>query len=29
LIARDTSAGLRDTYEAGSLADVYLKAMAG
>ena len=29
LIARDTSEGLRDTYGAGSLADVYLKAMAG
>jgi ABC-2 type transport system ATP-binding protein len=29
LIARDTAAGLRDTYGAGSLADVYVKAMAG
>jgi ABC-2 type transport system ATP-binding protein len=29
LIARDTAAGLRDTYDAGSLADVYVKAMAG
>jgi ABC-2 type transport system ATP-binding protein len=29
LIARDTSAGLRDTYGAGSLADVYVKAMSG
>src|SRR5215210_4068609 len=28
LIARDTSAGLRDAYDAGSLADVYVKAMA-
>ena len=27
LIARDTSEGLRDTYGAGSLADVYVKAM--
>ena len=27
LIARDTAAGLRDTYEADSLADVYVKAM--
>ena len=27
LIARDTSAGLRDTYDADSLADVYVKAM--
>jgi ABC-2 type transport system ATP-binding protein len=29
LIARDTAAGLRDAYDAGSLADVYVKAMAG
>jgi ABC-2 type transport system ATP-binding protein len=29
LVARDTAAGLRDLYDAGSLADVYLKAMAG
>jgi len=29
LIARDTAAGLRDAYGAGSLADVYVKAMAG
>src|SRR5881227_906253 len=29
LIARDSAAGLRDTYDAGSLADVYVKAMAG
>jgi ABC-2 type transport system ATP-binding protein len=29
LIARDTAAGLRDTYGAGSLADVYVRAMAG
>src|SRR3954469_25308802 len=29
LVARDSAAGLRDTYGAGSLADVYLKAMAG
>ena len=29
LIARDTAAGLRDTYDADSLADVYVKAMAG
>ncbi len=28
LIARDTSERLRDTYEAASLADVYVKAMA-
>jgi ABC-2 type transport system ATP-binding protein len=28
LIARDSAAGLRATYEAGSLADVYVKAMA-
>jgi ABC-2 type transport system ATP-binding protein len=28
LIARDTAAGLRETYDAGSLADVYVKAMA-
>jgi ABC-2 type transport system ATP-binding protein len=28
LIARDTAAGLRDAYDAGSLADVYVKAMA-
>jgi ABC-2 type transport system ATP-binding protein len=27
LIARDTAAGLRETYDAGSLADVYVKAM--
>ena len=27
LIARDTSAGLRDAYDAASLADVYVKAM--
>jgi ABC-2 type transport system ATP-binding protein len=27
LIARDTAAGLRDAYDAGSLADVYVKAM--
>src|SRR2546421_880430 len=27
LIARDTAAGLRDSYEANSLADVYVKAM--
>jgi ABC-2 type transport system ATP-binding protein len=27
LIARDTSHGLRDTYSASSLADVYVKAM--
>jgi ABC-2 type transport system ATP-binding protein len=27
LLARDTSAGLRDAYDAGSLADVYVKAM--
>ena len=29
LIARDSSAGLRDAYEASSLADVYVKAMGG
>jgi ABC-2 type transport system ATP-binding protein len=29
LVARDSAAGLRDTYDAGSLADVYVKAMAG
>jgi ABC-2 type transport system ATP-binding protein len=29
VIARDTAAGLRVTYDAGSLADVYVKAMAG
>jgi ABC-2 type transport system ATP-binding protein len=29
LIARDTSAGLRDAYDAASLADVYVKAMGG
>jgi ABC-2 type transport system ATP-binding protein len=29
LVARDTAAALRETYEAASLADVYLKAMAG
>jgi ABC-2 type transport system ATP-binding protein len=28
VIARDTAAGLRETYAAGSLADVYVKAMA-
>jgi ABC-2 type transport system ATP-binding protein len=28
LVARDSAAGLRDTYDAGSLADVYVKAMA-
>jgi ABC-2 type transport system ATP-binding protein len=28
LIARDTAAGLRDAYEADSLADVYVKAMS-
>jgi ABC-2 type transport system ATP-binding protein len=28
LIARDSAAGLRDAYEADSLADVYVKAMA-
>ena len=28
LIARDTAAGLREAYEAGSLADVYVKAMS-
>src|SRR4051794_5359870 len=28
LVARDSAAGLRDTYGAASLADVYLKAMA-
>src|SRR3954447_14404497 len=28
LVARDTATGLRDLYDAGSLADVYLKAMA-
>jgi ABC-2 type transport system ATP-binding protein len=28
VIARDSAAGLRDTYDAGSLADVYVKAMA-
>jgi ABC-2 type transport system ATP-binding protein len=27
LIARDTAAGLRETYAAGNLADVYVKAM--
>jgi ABC-2 type transport system ATP-binding protein len=27
LIARDTATGLRETYDAGSLADVYVKAM--
>jgi ABC-2 type transport system ATP-binding protein len=27
LIARDTAGGLRETYDAGSLADVYVKAM--
>ncbi len=29
LLARDSTAGLRATYEADSLADVYVKAMAG
>jgi ABC-2 type transport system ATP-binding protein len=29
LVARDSAAGLRDAYGAGSLADVYVKAMAG
>jgi ABC-2 type transport system ATP-binding protein len=29
LVARDSAAGLRSTYDAGSLADVYVKAMAG
>jgi ABC-2 type transport system ATP-binding protein len=29
LLARDTAAGLRSAYDAGSLADVYVKAMAG
>jgi ABC-2 type transport system ATP-binding protein len=29
LIARDSADGLRDAYGAGSLADVYVKAMAG
>ena len=29
LVARDSAAGLRDAYDAGSLADVYVKAMAG
>jgi ABC-2 type transport system ATP-binding protein len=28
LIARDSAAGLRATYDAGSLADVYVKAMS-
>ena len=28
LLARDSAAGLRETYDAGSLADVYVKAMA-
>jgi ABC-2 type transport system ATP-binding protein len=28
LIARDTAAGLRDAYEADSVADVYVKAMS-
>jgi ABC-2 type transport system ATP-binding protein len=28
IIARDSAAGLRSTYDAGSLADVYVKAMA-
>jgi ABC-2 type transport system ATP-binding protein len=28
IIARDSAAGLRTTYDAGSLADVYVKAMA-
>jgi ABC-2 type transport system ATP-binding protein len=29
LVARDSAAGLRDAYDARSLADVYVKAMAG
>jgi ABC-2 type transport system ATP-binding protein len=29
LLARDTAAGLRDTYSADTLADVYVKAMSG
>jgi ABC-2 type transport system ATP-binding protein len=29
LVARDTAAALRESYDAASLADVYLKAMAG
>ena len=29
LLARDTADGLRETYDATSLADVYVKAMAG
>ncbi len=29
LLARDTAEGLREAYQAGSLADVYVKAMAG
>jgi ABC-2 type transport system ATP-binding protein len=29
LLARDSAAGLRDAYDAASLADVYVKAMAG
>ncbi|MEA2403463.1 MAG: type transport system ATP-binding protein [Thermoleophilaceae bacterium] len=29
MIARDSAAGLRETYGAGTLADVYVKAMAG
>jgi ABC-2 type transport system ATP-binding protein len=29
LLARDSAAGLRETYDATSLADVYVKAMAG
>jgi hypothetical protein len=28
VIARDTADGLRAAYDAGSLADVYVKAMA-
>ena len=28
LIARDTAQGLRDSYDAATLTDVYLKAMA-
>jgi ABC-2 type transport system ATP-binding protein len=28
LLARDSASGLRETYDAGSLADVYVKAMA-
>ena len=29
MIARDTADGLRASYDADSLADVYVKAMAG